>query len=130
MLNIEIEPSQTTPYVSLDMEKKKLEIKGKSSPERAIDFYYNIIDQLNQLDKKQLDQLEAHFMLEYFNTSSSKCLFDLFRSLKKLSTDGIEISYHWHFEEDDEDMMETGEDYAELLDLDIHLISEREENFA
>ena len=42
--------------------------------------------------------------LEYFNTSSSKCLLDLFKKLEALDS----LSVHWYFDSDDEDMLEAG----------------------
>lgn len=55
--------------------------------------------------------------MEYFNTSSSKCLYDILKEIKYLSDQGKEVNVRWYYEQDDEDMMEAGEDYSDLLDL-------------
>lgn len=117
-----IEPTRVTPLVNFDPEKGILEIKGRSSPENSILFYQKIIDGLDEFAQRGGDQFTANFSYEYFNTSSSKCLFDVFKKLSKISDEGKTIVINWYYEEDDEDMMEAGEDYADLLDLDFNFL--------
>ena len=62
--------------------------------------------------------------LEYFNTSSSKCILDVFKKLETLS--GTEVSVKWYYEEDDEDMLEAGEDYEAIIDLPFEMIEVEE----
>jgi len=64
--------------------------------------------------------------LEYFNTSSSKCLVEIFRRLEKIGNQSISVN--WFYEEDDEDMQESGEDFKEIIDLNINLIMLEEED--
>jgi hypothetical protein len=60
--------------------------------------------------------------LEYFNTSSSKCLLDIFRKLESLSKSGkSEIKVIWLYEEEDEDMMEAGDDYKTIVKLPFEI---------
>ena len=37
------------------------------------------------------------------------------------------MEVNWYYEEEDEDMLETGEDIADLLDLDFNFISDDSE---
>ncbi len=60
--------------------------------------------------------------LEYFNTSSSKCLLDVFRKLEMLNSSG-NVAIRWYYDEEDEDMKEVGEDYQALLKVPISLIA-------
>ena len=62
--------------------------------------------------------------LEYFNTSSSKCILDVFKKLESLA--GTEVSVKWYYEEDDEDMLEAGEDYEAIIDLPFEMIEVEE----
>ena len=64
--------------------------------------------------------------LEYFNTSSSKCLLDFFRKLEAISNRGNKVLVNWYFEKDDEDMMEAGEDYNAIVGLPFVLIEQEE----
>ena len=59
--------------------------------------------------------------LEYFNTSSSKCLIDIFRKLEKLHQPHAQVQVAWYYEEDDEDMKESGEDFRDLVSMPVAL---------
>ena len=66
------------------------------------------------------EQLEINIRLEYFNTSSSKCLMDL---LKRVEASECAARVNWYYEDDDEDMLEAGEDYDAIIDLPFRLIA-------
>jgi hypothetical protein len=69
---------------------------------------------------------EVDVKLEYFNTSSSKCILDLFKQLEKLNQQNTEVKINWYYEEDDEDMAEAGEDYDAIIDLPFKMIEVEE----
>ena len=122
MEKIFIEPTRVTPLVNFDPEEGILELKGRSSPENSILFYQKIIEGLEEYAESDRESFTASFSFEYFNTSSSKCLFDVFKRLSKIEESGIDLIINWYYEEDDEDMMEAGEDYADLLDLEFNFL--------
>jgi len=125
MEKIFIEPTKVTPLINFDPDEGLMELKGRSSPENAVQFYSKLLDNLDKYDSK--DSLVANFAFEYFNTSSSKCLFDVFKRLSKLSDEGKDIVINWYYEEGDDDMMEAGEDYSDLLDLDFNFMELEDE---
>ena len=59
--------------------------------------------------------------MEYFNTSSSKCILDVLRKLEKIHKNGKSVVVKWFYEEDDEDMMEAGENYQRIVSVPIEL---------
>ena len=122
MEKIFIEPTRVTPLVNFDPEEGLLEIKGRSSPENSILFYQKIIDGLDEYAESGKGEFTASFSFEYFNTSSSKCLFEVFKRLGRIEENVISLVINWYYEEDDEDMMEAGEDYADLLDLEFNFL--------
>lgn len=122
MERIFLEPTRVTPLINFDPDEGILELKGRSSPENSILFYQRLIDSLDAFVESDQPRLIANFAFEYFNTSSSKCLFDVFKRLAKIQNEGKEVIINWFYEEDDEDMMEAGEDYCDLLDLDFNFI--------
>jgi hypothetical protein len=117
-----IEPTRITPLVSFDPDEASIEIKGRSSPENSILFYQKVIDALDFIAESDKEEFTANFSYEYFNTSSSKCLFDVFKRLTNIEQSGKTLIINWYYEEDDEDMMEAGEDYADLLDLEFNFL--------
>ena len=42
------------------------------------------------------------------------------KDLSKIEDSGKTITINWYYEEGDDDMMEAGEDYSDLLDLDFN----------
>ncbi|MEP1097568.1 MAG: DUF1987 domain-containing protein [Cyclobacteriaceae bacterium] len=120
MEKVFIEPTRTTPLINFDPDEGLLEMKGRSSPENSIEFYQKILDNLEEYALSGGEQFTANIAFEYFNTSSSKCLFDVFKRMSRIEDSGKSITINWYYEEGDDDMMEAGEDYSDLLDLDFN----------
>lgn len=118
-----IEESIKTPAISFNPSTGILEIKGKSIPENSLEFYRPVFEWLEKYTKEPAKSTEIHIRLDYFNTSSSKCLLDIFRRMEPANTAGAtSVNVHWFYESDDEDMMEAGDDYQALVKLPFTLI--------
>ena len=128
MIDILIEPTSVTPYVRINSEEASIIFRGKSSPSNSLQFYHPIIEKIRTLFQDTTKTIHVDFSFRYFNTSSSKCLFDLFKTLKQLQNEGKDLAINWYYEEDDDDMMETGEDFADLLGLNFNFIEVEELN--
>ena len=62
--------------------------------------------------------------MTYFNTSSSRRfleIFDLLEDYKKSKNGNVTVN--WYYEKDDVDMLESGEEYAEDVDLAFNLLA-------
>ncbi len=117
MNDIKISPTPKTPAIFFSVEGK-LELKGRSIPENSLEFYKPLNDWLDEYVKYAKGETSVHVQLEYFNTSSSKCLLDLFKRLESLS----KVTIHWYYEQDDEDMLEAGEDYEAIVSVPFKMI--------
>ncbi len=106
----------STPTVILDAENNKFEISGRSLPEDVVAFYNSILDWLDEYAKSPNEKTEFNFKLVYYNTASSKMLYEILKKLEKIAIDGHDIVVKWHYDEDDEDMEEAGEEYAEVVE--------------
>ncbi len=116
MNNLIIEDTIKTPSVSFNFEAGVLEMKGKSIPENSLEFYRPVFEWLDLYHQTPKLKTEMVIKLEYFNTSSSKCLLDILRRLESLQLSGkSDVTVSWFYENDDEDMMEAGEDYQALV---------------
>ncbi len=120
------EGSPKTPFVRLDGEKGVVEIKGRSIPENSVEFYKPIIDWLEKFGDSPSDETNVNIQLEYFNTSSSKCILDIFKRLELIHKKGHPVEINWYYEEDDEDMFEAGEDYQSIINIPFKMIEMEE----
>ena len=122
MEKINIESTPKTPSITFDLEKGFLEIKGRSIPENSIEFYKPIIESLEKYGKTPSSVTTVNIQLEYFNTSSSKCILDVFKKLETIHKGGNQLVINWHYELDDEDMLEAGEDYQAIINVPFKMI--------
>jgi hypothetical protein len=123
MENIILEGTPKTPTVEFKFDSGELLIKGRSIPENSIEFYKPLIDWIESYTPSAKESTILNVQLEYFNTSSSKCLLDVFKKLERISN-GVEIK--WYYEEDDEDMLEAGEDYDAIINIPFKMIEVEE----
>jgi len=115
MENLTLQPGPKTPHILLDV-KGYIELKGKSIPENSVEFYKPVFDWLDNYASSPNASTRVLVELEYFNTSSSKCILDIFRRLETIHKSGkSQVAINWLYDEDDEDMMETGEDYQTIV---------------
>jgi hypothetical protein len=121
-----LEGSAKTPTVQFDGENGLMELRGRSIPENSIDFYKPLNEWIESYGNGPKPNTTVDIKLEYFNTSSSKCILDLFKQLEKLNSKNTEVKINWYFEEDDEDMEEAGEDYQAIIDLPFKMIEVEE----
>ncbi len=126
MDSIFIDGTPKTPNVSFDSEKGALLLKGRSIPENSIEFYRPLVDWLENYSGTPQPKTVCEIQLEYFNTSSSKCLLDLFKKMENMNKNGNDIVINWYYEEDDEDMLEAGEDYQSIINVPFKMIEIQE----
>lgn len=123
MENLVIAGSPKTPSIDFNAESGKIVLKGRSIPENSIEFYKPLNDWLDNYSTAPVDQTVVDVRLEYFNTSSSKCILDFFKRLELLKSGGsTDVIVNWYFETDDEDMQEAGEDYEAIVNLPFTII--------
>lgn len=122
METLVITATPKTPEILLDSERGILEFKGRSIPENAIEFYKPIIDWIDEYGKSPKDITSVKMHLEYFNTSSSKCILDVFKKLEDIKKAMNDVVINWYYEEDDEDMLEAGEDYESIIRIPFKMI--------
>lgn len=119
---ISIEGTAKTPTVTSDLGKGIIEIKGRSIPENSVEFYKPLVDWLEEYKANPLPKTNVNIQLEYFNTSSSKCILDVFKKLEAIHKGKHEVQINWYYEEDDEDMLEAGEDYESIIRVPFKMV--------
>lgn len=110
------------PSVNFNNLTGKLEIKGRSIPEDAVGFYHPIFDWVDKYILNPHSKTVLNVKMDYFNTSSSKCLSDIFTKLEAIKTTGKGISINWYYEKDNEDMLEVGAEFSVNVSIPFNMI--------
>lgn len=122
MKRILISATPKTPQINFDPEKGLFEIKGKSIPEFAEAFYNHLIEWTKEYSQNPQATTTVNLQLEYINTDSKKYLLEIVELFGKMHKKGEKIDVNWYYEEDDEGMMETGEEYEDLSGMPFNFI--------
>ena len=118
------EQSAKTPLINFDPASGNFELKGKSIPENSVLFYKPLFEWLDAYVQSPAPKTVLNIQLDYFNTSSSKCIVDLFKKLELISKNGKgEASINWMHDEQDDDMLEAGEDYKSIIKIPFNITS-------
>ncbi len=112
---INIKGTEDTPDIILDKESGRFEISGRSLPEDVNLFFEPIMDWIDDYSENPLNKTVFNFKLEYFNTASSKIILDILLKFEEIAEDGKEILIKWYYHADEEDMLEAGEEYADIV---------------
>ncbi len=120
---IKIKGTDDTPDIILDKDNDIFEISGRSLPEDVTTFYEPILNWLDDYAEEANGKTVFAFKLVYFNTASSKLILDILMKLEEMHENGKEILIKWYFPEDDEDMEEAGEEYADIVDIPFEQVS-------
>lgn len=126
MNSIKIRPTKDTPAIYFDPNKGIFKMFGRSLPENSLKFWTPILQEIEKGIPAM--SLDIRIKMEYYNTSSSKCIFDLFRAFKSLEERGVAVIIRWYYDEYDEDILEAGEDYKDLLGLPVKFIMVKADN--
>ena len=65
----------------------------------------------------------AFFNLDYFNTATSKVILDILVMFEEMIEEGNDVKVKWYYDEEDEDMQAAGEEYSDMVDVPIEMIS-------
>jgi hypothetical protein len=123
METIKIQGTEDTPKIILDAGNEILEISGRSLPEDVTSFYEPVLNWLTEYAENPNKKTIFNFKLTYFNTASSKLLLDILMKLEEMNEKGQDVLIRWHYPEDDEDMAEAGEEYADIVDVPFEQVS-------
>lgn len=131
MESLIIEGTEDSPSVKFDVNSGQFVISGKSRPENTVKFFSPIMDWITKFyttPPPQKDQMIDNppvvfvFNLEYFNSISAKYILDIIFALKGFVSEGNKIGIEWHFAKLDDDMLETGKEFSNMVNLKFDFI--------
>ena len=123
MEELRIEGTEDSPRIILDLNENILEISGRSLPEDVNTFYEPVLSWIEEYSKSPFPSTIFNFKLTYFNTASSKVILDILTHFEEMIEEGHHVLVRWHFPDEDEDMQEAGEEYADMVDVPFEMVS-------
>lgn len=136
MKSLHINGTQVSPTVDFNIELRTLEISGFSRPENVRDFYFPLIQWLDDLNNwiknnkslnVEVEPFTFKFKLIYFNSSSAKFIYDIIILLNGFQKEGFSIKIYWYFDEDDDELREAGEELSDMANVPFFYIATKKE---
>lgn len=123
MEDLHIKRTKYTLGVSFTTEKGLLELDGSSYPENAFEYFEPLRQWLHRyLIESVPPEITANLKINYLNTSSSKCIYDILERLGKYREGGGKLQINWYYQRDD-DMLEAGKELMDDAAVDMTFIA-------
>jgi hypothetical protein len=128
MRKLIVKETTSSPKVILDPEKEVFEISGESRPPDVAAFYSGILSWFDEYSrvminsKSETEAIAFNLDLEYFNSSSAKYILDLCKKIAGVSSGEKQINVRWHYEQDDTDMLEAGQEMSRMSKIPFEYV--------
>jgi hypothetical protein len=113
---LEKEKTTSTPYLLVDEAKGYMKLEGRSFHEGITDFFKEIFDWLDIYLKTDFGEFTFDFEMNYFNSSTSKLLHNMLMKMDRHAAGGNKIIVNWITTEDNDIIIECGEDFQEEIE--------------
>ena len=120
MSTLQIAGGTSTPEVKFNLSENYYEISGRSMPENSLKFYTEIQQWLKDNLVKINEEIQFLVKLEYYNTGTYVRLMEIFNFLSELHNEGKKVKVVWFYDRDDEDHLEDGKAFAEVVTVPFH----------
>ena len=120
---LRIEATNELPEIFLDSYNSILNFSGVARPENVFDLYTQISSWIDDYNVNFGEEIKCKFNFKYLNTSSRKMVFEILKKLINISkTQNKKLSVCWMYNAKDEDMIELGEEFQELLGVTFSFV--------
>lgn len=128
MESLKIGKRDTTPELVFDIEEMVFSLEGECRPENVLTYFEPVMKWLDEfIDAVKSgvikNKLDFHFKLEYYNSSSSKFIFQIFKRFKIVESHGVDVTMYWFYDILDEDLLESGQEYEKILGLNFKYVA-------
>jgi hypothetical protein len=117
MKRLEIAETNNTLHIYFDASTGVFKIVGKSFPEDSKEFYRPVIEWMDLFILSKPAAFKIEFNLFYLSSSSIISVKQLLMRVAELKAAGTDTTVIWNYDEDDDDIKKTGEDYQKLSKL-------------
>lgn len=108
-----------TPKILLDEEAGIFEFVGMSVPEDAAVFYSPIVDWLKEYSRSPRIYTELILKFNCLNSASARIFYEIISIMEGIYLNDKQVTIHWFYTEEDEDMEDFGKELQETYHLPI-----------
>ena len=123
MMNFFLEAEDILPGIELNQETGILKFHGKSCPANAHEFFAPVFEWIDNYIKNPAKNTILEIYLSYFNTVSAKIIMTIMKMMENLAESGKKVVIKWVYNENDEILLEAGEDFEKIINVKFEFIS-------
>lgn len=117
MDNIKIEPTSNTPTVDFNFAENRLYLGGESFSEEVAVMFDGLFEKIKlYLSEGGPKEVELVFEWVYFNSFSSRKIFQLLTMMDEAADEGHSVTITWCYRSFDDNMLEFGEEFGEDIE--------------
>ena len=113
--------TEDTPLVDFNTTTGIFKVSGRSLPEDALVFYKPIEDWLKAYVEDPLDMTTMEMSVDYFNSASTRYIFNILMTLEDLIDAGKEAKIIWNYRKDDDMIEAKGEELESILEVPFEM---------
>ena len=120
---IEKQKTTSTPFVLIDEEKNYMRLEGRCFHEKVAEFFMEVNQWLDSYLSSAFGSFTFDCAIDYFNSSTTKLLHNMLLKMDKHVGAEKKIIVNWITTEDNDIMLECGEDFQEdVSSLEFNLV--------
>jgi hypothetical protein len=123
MNDLTINAEKDTLKVTCHYETGIIKLEGVSYPADAAEFFNPIFEWLETYIEQVGGAIVMNLFINYLNTSSTKCLFDIVDRMEEYYNDNNKAQVNWYYEKNDEDIKEIGLEFQEDMQIPFEVLS-------
>lgn len=123
MEDLVIEGNKQRPDLVFSVGTGKLLVTGQSLPENATLLYGPVLEWIEEYAQHPASSTVLSLKMKYYNTASSKMFFSIIKRLNNMHKVGADVLIEWYYQSDDEDMLDAGEYFRDLVEIPFQFIS-------
>ena len=116
-----LEATEDTPIIDFNVETGVFKVTGRALPEDAHEFFKPIEEWVQDYVENPLDSTTVEMRIDYFNSASTRYIFNLLMCFEDIVDDGGDAKIVWYYKEGDDMIESKGEEIASILELPFEM---------
>ena len=116
-----LEATEDTPLIDFNTETGVFKISGRALPEDALEFFKPVEEWLQSYVENPLDSTLVEMRVDYFNSASTRYIFNILMTFEDLIDEGKEATIVWYLKEGDDMIQTKGEELASILEVPFEM---------